>query len=61
LTLGDDVQRPWTPHEMALEIGSNAVVEDTIADLHAAGLIHKTSDGFVFATRAAIRYHQITE
>jgi hypothetical protein len=58
LILGDS-QRPWTIHELALEIGSQPVVEDAIANLHAAGLTHKTSDGFVFAARPAIRYHDI--
>jgi len=59
LMLDDDVQRPWTIHELALEIGSTIVVEDAIAELHAAGLVHKTSDGFVFAARPAIRYTEI--
>ncbi len=58
LILGDS-QRPWTTHELTLEIGSQVVVEDAIASLHAAGLIHKTGDGFVFAARPAIRYHEI--
>jgi predicted transcriptional regulator len=59
LLIRDDSQRPWTTRELALEIGSQAVVEDAIANLHAAGLIHKTSDSFVFAARPAIRYHEI--
>jgi hypothetical protein len=58
LILGD-FQRPWTTRELALEIGSQAVTEDALANLHAAGLVHKTSDGFVFAARPAIRYHEI--
>jgi hypothetical protein len=32
-----------------------------IANLHAAGPVHKTSDGFTFATRAANRHHEIAE
>jgi hypothetical protein len=59
LILGDS-QRPWTTRELALEIGSQPIVEDAIANLYAAGLIHKTSDGFVFAARPVIRYHEIT-
>ena len=60
LLLLSDAQRPWTPRELALEIGSSGVVDDAIANLHAAGLVHKTSDGFVFAARTAIRYYEIT-
>jgi hypothetical protein len=51
-------QRPWTHHELALEIGSSTVVEDAIANLHAAGLVHETCDGFVFATRGAIQFER---
>jgi hypothetical protein len=60
LFLYGDSQRPLTMHEIGLEIGSQTVAEDAIADLHAAGLIHKTTDGFLFASRAAIRHHDIT-
>jgi hypothetical protein len=59
LMLGDDVQRPWTLHELALEIGSTMLVEDAIAELHGAGLVHKIADGFVFAARPAIRYTEV--
>ena len=61
LILGDDVQRLWTLHELALEIGSTMVVEDAIAELHAAGLVHKIADGFVFAARPAIRYTEVID
>jgi hypothetical protein len=30
------------------------VVEDAVNNLRAAGLVHTTSDGFIFATRAAV-------
>ena len=60
LFLYGDSQRPLTLHEVGLEIGSEIVAADAIANLHAAGLIHKTSDGFLFASRAAIRHHDIT-
>jgi len=59
LLIEDEDQRPWTHHELALEIGSSVVVGDAIANLHAAGLVHETSDGFVFAARAAIQFERI--
>lgn len=60
LFLYGDSQRPLTLHEIGLEIGSETVAADAIANLHAAGLIHKTSDGFLFASRPAVRHHDIT-
>jgi hypothetical protein len=60
LFLYGDSHRPLTLHEVGLEIGSEAVAADAIANLHAAGLIHKTSDGFLFASRAAVHHHNIT-
>jgi hypothetical protein len=59
LLIEDENQRPWTRNELALEIGSSVVVADAIANLHAAGLVHETSDGFVFATRVAIEFERI--
>lgn len=60
LFLYGDSQRPLTLHEIGLEIGSETVAADAIANLHAAGLVHKTSDGFLFASRAAVRHHDVT-
>ncbi|HEV7564384.1 MAG TPA: hypothetical protein VGO31_00295 [Microbacteriaceae bacterium] len=59
LLIEDEDQRPWTHDELALEIGSAIVVGDAIDNLQAAGLVHKTSDGFIFATRAAIQFERI--
>jgi predicted transcriptional regulator len=59
LLVEDENQRPWTRDELVLEIGSSAVVEDAINNLQAAGLVHKTSDGFIFATRAAVLFEQL--
>lgn len=51
-------QRPRAVEELNLEVGDEIIVAD--ANLRAAGLVHKTSDGFVFATRAAIHCHEIS-
>jgi hypothetical protein len=56
-----EIQRPWSLEEVAREIGSPIAAADALDALHAAGLAHRTTDGFVFATRAAVRYHEITE
>ena len=61
LLIEDEDQRPWTCDELALEIGSSVVAQDAIANLHAAGLVHTTSNGFVFASRAAIQFERIRE
>jgi hypothetical protein len=54
LLTGDDLPI-WSVEDIgrAIERPSGAV--DTVRNLRAAGLIHQTSDGFVFATRAAFR------
>jgi hypothetical protein len=53
LLVNGENQRPWSEHEVALQIGDAIDAADAIAALRAAGLIHKTSDGFIFATRAS--------
>jgi predicted transcriptional regulator len=55
LLLIHDDQRPWSTDELIREIGRPNDVHNAIASLHGVGLIHRTSDGFVFATRAATR------
>jgi hypothetical protein len=45
-------QRPWSVGELALEIGK-IDVEDALARLHGAGLVHRCGE-FVWATRAAL-------
>jgi hypothetical protein len=61
LLVDADAQRPWSLEEIIREIGSPIAAADALDSLHAAGLVHRTVDGFVFATRAAIRYHEIAE
>jgi hypothetical protein len=52
LTLPDQ-QRPWAVRELVLEIGDQIEVEDALARLHGAGLVHRCGE-FVWATRAAL-------
>jgi hypothetical protein len=61
LLVDGENQRPWTMAELGLEIGDAVVVADAVASLAGAGLVHKTSDGFVFATRAAIRCRKLVD
>jgi hypothetical protein len=59
LLLNNDVQRPWAIVEVIREYGHETNAIDALNRLYGTGLIHKTADGFVFATRAAIRYHEL--
>jgi hypothetical protein len=59
LLLVQDDQRPWSTEELIREIGRELDVRDAISDLHAVGLLHRTTDGFVFATRAATHLDQL--
>jgi hypothetical protein len=60
LLLGDDVQRPWAVDEVAREIGDPLAVTDALARLYGAGLVHRL-EGFVFATRPALRSGQLDQ
>ena len=46
-------QCPWSVGELVLELGSRLDVEDALARLHGAGLVHRCGE-FVWATRAAL-------
>jgi DNA-binding transcriptional ArsR family regulator len=50
---------PWAVEELVREIGDRIAVEDALARLYGAGLIHRLEAGFVFATRAALRADQL--
>jgi hypothetical protein len=49
----------WSVQDIGRHIDDPAGAEDAVDDLRAAGLIHQTSDGFVFATRAGYRMVEI--
>jgi len=59
LLIDDEEQRPWSVEEIVRERGDRLEALDAIDRLQATGLIHRTGDGFIFATRPAIRFSQI--
>jgi hypothetical protein len=59
LLIDPEEQRPWSIEEIIRERGDRVAALDAIDRLHATGLVHRTGDGFIFATRAAIRFQQI--
>jgi hypothetical protein len=53
LLLIPEEQRPWSVHEVELEMGDHLATVDSLARLRAAGLIHRFGE-FVFASRVAV-------
>jgi hypothetical protein len=53
LLLTPEEQRPWSQHEVELEMGDRIETIDSLARLRGAGLIHRCGE-FVFASRAAL-------
>jgi len=49
----------WSVEDLGRDIEDATSAEDAVRGLGRAGLIHQTSDGFVFATRAGHRMVEI--
>jgi hypothetical protein len=54
-----EAQRPWSVDEVAREIGDEVATADGLARLTAAGLTHRISEGFVWASRAALHAERL--
>ncbi len=58
LLTGDDLPI-WSIRDLGRAVERGKLVKDTIRSLRTSGLVNQTSDGYVFATRAAFRMVQI--
>jgi hypothetical protein len=52
-------QPVWSVSDLGGEMESTDAAEVAVNGLHRAGLIHQTSDGFVFASRAGVHVVQL--
>jgi hypothetical protein len=59
LLTGDDSLPLWSVWDLGRATERGKFVKDTIRSLRINGLVNQTSDGYVFATRAAFRMVQI--
>jgi hypothetical protein len=59
LTNPDDCQPVWSVEDLGRALDNPVRAIDAVGELRRAGLIHQTSDGHVFATRAGVRLVQI--
>jgi len=60
LLLDDQTAGVCSEREVAQAIGSEVRAARALVSLHACGLIHRLEE-FVFASRAAVRFHQLEE
>jgi hypothetical protein len=58
--LDSDAQRPWAVDEIARVLNDPIDASDGLGRLVRAGLVHRL-DGFVFASRAALRADEIAQ
>jgi hypothetical protein len=49
----------WSVEDLGRDLDDPAGADDAVRGLRGAGLIHQTTDGFVFATRAGFRMVEI--
>jgi hypothetical protein len=49
----------WSIWDLSCALERGKLIKDTIRSLRTSGLVNQTSDGHVFATRAAFRMVQI--
>jgi hypothetical protein len=56
----DGKQSIWTIEELGREVGNPEDARIAVRSLHSAGLVHQTSDGYVFASQAALYAVQMT-
>ncbi len=59
LTNPDDCQPVWSVEDLGRALDNPIGAADAVGELRRTGLIHQTSDGHVFATRAGVRMVQI--
>jgi hypothetical protein len=59
LTEPGDGQPVWSVPDLARQLANTRDADVAISGLLQAGLIYQTSDGFVFASRAAVRMVQM--